>query len=160
MTHSRTTRFRAKRQAYSYEMVLLPELWEWFKTKHASMNPVWLSLWLDKSNLSKVPKANGVYTLDVCPRVASHSNHGYVFYVGSGNLHDRFSKYLAKRPSNEDLKSVLEQYDGYVNFSFFEVTDATHEAQEEALYTAMHPPCNRRGLGVTALLARTPEIAF
>ncbi len=157
MSQSRSTDLSDQIDIHSHSVVMLPFLWKSYQPPPALS---WKSVKLEKPSLLQVPSTNGVYTLDVCPHVASHKNHAYIMYVGSGNLRDRFSKYLKKRPSNDDLKKVLEKYEGYIYFSFFTVSDKTYKTKEEALYTAIYPPYNKMGLTLAAILDRTPKTAF
>lgn len=158
MSLSKIARFGDKRANHSHTIVMLPELWKWFPSSAPAI--AWNSIKLEKANQSKIPKSNGVYTLDICPHVAKHENHSYVMYVGSGNLNERFSKYVKKKPSNDDLKRMLEKYEGYVYFSYFTVADGTYKTKEEILYKSIHPPYNRIGLTISAVLGRDIRPAF
>ena len=127
-------------------VVMWPRLWSEFKTP---ANHVWHwdSVPLEKSCSNAVPDdQHGVYTLTIAPPVARHPLLYFVTYVGKADKMTLQARFLSYFNEKQNLKRphitlFLDQYDGFIKFSFCPVTDVSKISYiERELITALVPP--------------------
>jgi hypothetical protein len=146
----------SSKKTNNFTFTLWPVMWDWFKQTYPGFNS-WNKLRLNRSNISNVPNGPGVYFFALEPEIVT-DGHLYLMYVGSsGNLRQRFKQYDAGKGSNDEVTVLLSTHKKYLYFTFFTVNDNSQEAKEEALITALHPPLNKRGLKLEAVIQRVQK---
>lgn len=132
---------------------LWPKPWRAYKSRICAN---WKVTRLGKASRRKIPKRSGIYTMLIQPGIAAHPAASFPMYVGQAkDLARRFNEYLTserKPDGRPKIVQLLHKYDEFLWFGFCEVNIPDLDSAENALITAMDPPCNDR---VEARLAVT-----
>ncbi len=109
----------------------------------------WNGIRLASSERSSVPRAPGVYTLLINPRIFRHPYCSYLAYAGqSGNLWRRFGEYLSReRTVRPRVRKLLLRWDGFILFCFAQTEESELDRLEDILHQHYVPPFNSKYKG-------------
>jgi hypothetical protein len=132
-------------------IVLSPKLWKACKLP-VSLN--WSVVKYHKSQKSKLPKSQGVYTFVVKPGIVNHPECAYVMYVGKTEkqtFRERFSQYFIeeKNPKGrEHIKIMAKFWKDNLWYCYAPVANVNLiDDIEDQLRNAFVPPYNREFRG-------------
>ena len=131
------------------KVVFWPKLWGEFSTP-SGHRWRWRTIPFTQRSARRIPDTlHGVYAFVIHPRIVRHPGYRFIVYVGKADrmsIRERFLSYFnnKKNLTRPQITRFMVKYDGFVDFTFCEVSKKHINDAENALLSSIVPVLNKR----------------